>query len=184
MMALSKPPGSVIGSLNEVCIVTPDLYTTLDNLTRLGMGPFRVFNFDSTTVPKQQLRGKEGSDLYEVLVAFAETSDEQQPVIEIMQPIKGQTVMQDYLDAHNNKEGVQHIAFQMNDLPMAERKKLMKERGFEPAMEGWWKGKKGETHFVYFDTLDKGLPTCFETIEFSEDWEEPECKWYPVPSSD
>ncbi|KAL4949231.1 hypothetical protein BDW69DRAFT_174860 [Aspergillus filifer] len=178
-MASNEPPSPILGDLNEVCIVTPRLYKTLDHLIRLGLGPFRIFAFNSTTVPKQQLRDKEGSDLFEILVAFSQPPDDQGPVMEIMQPVKGQTVMQDYLDTHNNQEGVQHLAFRMNDLPMAERKRKIKEQGFEPAMQGWWKGKSGEANFVYFDTVDKGLATCFETIEFSEDWEEPECEWYP-----
>ncbi|KAH6656650.1 Glyoxalase/Bleomycin resistance protein/Dioxygenase superfamily-domain-containing protein [Truncatella angustata] len=177
-------PSPILGSLNEICIVTPNLYKTLDSLTRLGLGPFRVFMFDSTTVPKQELRGKQGSDLYTMHVAFAQNPDPNEPVVEIIQPLTGQTSMQDYLDTHNNQEGVQHIAFNMEDLPMVERQKRMKERGIEPLMQGWWRGKKGETHFCFFDTVGKGLATCFETIEFSEDWEEPEFEWYPGPPVD
>ncbi|KAL4908418.1 hypothetical protein BDW74DRAFT_147410 [Aspergillus multicolor] len=101
--------------------------------------------------------------------------------MKIMQPVKGQTVMREYLDAHGNQDGVQHLAFRMNGVPMAERKRVMKEQGFEPAMQGWWRGKRGEANFVYFDTADKGLLTCFEANEFSEDWEEPECEWYLMP---
>ncbi|KAI9166355.1 hypothetical protein HJFPF1_02455 [Paramyrothecium foliicola] len=180
-MPSPQPPSSLLGALNEVCIVTPDLYKTLDNLTRLGMGPFRVFHFNSDTVPRQQLNGEDGSDLFELIVAFAQDPDANQPVIEIMQPVRGQTPMQDYLDTHNNQEGVQHIAFRMDDMPMEERKKLMAERGFMPAMQGWWQGKKGLTNFVYFNTAEQGLATCFETIEFSDDWEEPDFEWYPKP---
>ncbi|KAL0934122.1 uncharacterized protein CTRU02_210921 [Colletotrichum truncatum] len=80
----SQPPSTLLGTLNEVCILTPHLYKTLDNLTRLGMGPFRVFKFDSSTVPKQELHGKTGSDLFEVLVAFAQSPDADQPVFEII----------------------------------------------------------------------------------------------------
>ncbi|KAL4970936.1 uncharacterized protein BDV14DRAFT_194722 [Aspergillus stella-maris] len=131
---------------------------------------------------KQQLRDKEGSDLFEILAAFASPPDDNnQPVLEIMQPVKGQTLMQEYLDTHGNQEGVQHLAFRMDDRPMRERKDLMRERGFKPAMQGWWRGNRGEANFVFFDTLEKGLPTCFETIEFSDNWEEPECEWYPGP---
>lgn len=175
------PSKSILGSLNEVCIVTPNLYKTLDGLTRLGIGPFRVFTFDSTTVPRQELHGEAGPDLYEVLVAFAEHPDPKEPIIEIMQPIRGQTVMKHYLDAHNNEEGVQHIAFDMKDVPMEERKKMMAEKGVGIAMQGWWRGKQGECNFVYFDTVNQGMCTCFETIHFSDDWEEPECEWYPAP---
>lgn len=78
------------------------------------------------------------------------------------------------------KEGVQHIAFDCNNVPMKERKREMRERGFEPAMEGVWKGKKGSCNFCFFDT-EASTGTIFESIDFSEDWEDPECEWYPHP---
>jgi hypothetical protein len=173
------PP--ILGSLEEVCIVTPDLYKTQDGLTRLGLGPFRVFTFNSLTVPKQELPGQIGSDLFEILVAFVQHEDAREPVIEIMQPMRGQTVMQDYLDTHNNQEGVQHVAFNVQGLPIQQRKRIMQERGIGIAMQGWWKGGKGECNFVYFDTKEQGMGTCFESIEFGEDWEEPEGERYPAP---
>ncbi|KAL4791704.1 hypothetical protein BDV19DRAFT_392914 [Aspergillus venezuelensis] len=103
-MTSNHPPPPILGSLNETCIVTSSLYRTLDNLSRLGLGPFRVFKFNSTTVPRQQLRDKADSDLFEILAAFASPpDDDNQPVLEIMQPVKGQTLMQEYLDAHGNQ---------------------------------------------------------------------------------
>ncbi|KAF7516536.1 hypothetical protein G7054_g14118 [Neopestalotiopsis clavispora] len=188
----------ILGSLNEVCIVTPHLYKTLDNLGRLGLGPFRVFDFDSDTVPEQELRGQHGSDLYTMLVAFAENPDPREPVLEVIQPLTGQTPMRDYLDLHNNQEGIQHIAFDMgnkgsssssssnNNLTTAtttmdERLELMAARGVRPAMRGVWKGEQGVTHFCFFDTVEQGMATCFETIALSPDWKEPPCRWYPCP---
>lgn len=179
----STPTRPILGSLNEICIVTPHLYKTLDNLTRLGLGPFRVFDFNSDTVPEQELRGQKGSDLYTMLVAFAENPNPREPVLEVIQPVTGQTLMQEYLDTHNNQEGVQHIAFNMDDLSMDDRLERMAARGVRPAMQGVWKGSKGVTRFCFFDTVEQGMATCFETIAPSHDWQEPECRWYPAPPS-
>ena len=74
---------------------------------------------------------------------------------------------------------MQHIAFDCNNIPMDDRKKEMRERGFEPAMEGVWKGRRGTCHFCFFDT-EASTGTVFESIEFSEDWEDPEFEWYPL----
>ncbi len=63
---------------------------------------------------------------------------------------------------------------------MEERMAQMRERGFEPAMEGIWKGAKGTCHFCFFDT-EESAGTVFESIEFSDDWEDPEFEWYPGP---
>ena len=73
---------------------------------------------------------------------------------------------------------MQHIAFDCNNIPMEDRKKELRERGFEPAMEGVWKGKRGTCHFCFFDT-EASTGTVFESIEFSEDWEDPDFEWYP-----
>ena len=64
---------------------------------------------------------------------------------------------------------------------MEERKMEMRERGFEPVMEGIWKGQRGTCRFCFFDT-EASTGTVFESIEFSEDWEDPEFEWYPPPS--
>ena len=188
---VSIPPlKDILGNIAEVCIVTPNLFSKIDALTKLGIGPFRIFDFNSKTVKNQELHGSKGDDLFEIKVAFAE-----QPnglVFEIMQPTKGQSLMQDFLDGMGktagtaDAEGVQHLAFDMHDLPMAERQRVMKEHGFGLAMQGVWMGKKGICHFCFFDTLEKGCGTVLETIEFSQDWEEPEekggfCGWYPAP---
>lgn len=63
---------------------------------------------------------------------------------------------------------------------MEQRIATMAERGVGVAMEGVWRGESGTCRFVYFDTLAQGAGTCFETIEFSEDWVEPVGERYPV----
>ncbi len=63
---------------------------------------------------------------------------------------------------------------------MEERKRAMRERGLGVVMEGVWEGKKGTCNFCFFDT-EGSTGTVFETIEFSADWEDPQCEWYPEP---
>lgn len=171
-------PASILGHIAEVCIVTPNLHKTADGLMRLGIGPFQVFNFNSETVSQREYRGEAGE--FELKVAFAQ----QGPLVfELMQPTKGASLMADYLAQNDGREGVQHIAFDMNDLPMRERRARMEERGFRPAMQGVWKGHQGTCRFCFFDTLE-ATGTVFETIEFSKDWQDPEFIWYPQPPPD
>ena len=73
------------------------------------------------------------------------------------------------------------MAFDCNNIPMEERKKEMRERGFKAAMEWVWKGKRGTCHFCFFDT-EGSTGTIFESIEFSEDWEDPVFEEYPQES--
>lgn len=174
MSSTRYPP--LLGNINEICLVTPDIYKTIDDFRPLGIGPFIVHKFDSTTVAKRRLNGEPAD--FELLVAFARQND---LVVEIMQPLNGtNSLMAAYLKANGNISGIQHVAFDMDNVPMDERIKIMRERGFDIGMEGVWQGKKGQCRFVYFDTASKGAGTCFETIEFSEDWEEPEGQVFPA----
>jgi methylmalonyl-CoA/ethylmalonyl-CoA epimerase len=173
--ASSTLGSSILGSITEVCIVTPDLYKSADGLMRLGIGPFQVFDFNSKTVIQREYKGEAGD--FELKVAFAQQGS---LVFELMQPTKGPSLMAEYLAQNDGREGVQHIAFDMKELPMSERLARMKERGFRPAMQGVWKGNQGTCHFCFFDTLE-ATGTIFETIEFSKDWKDPEFTWYPYP---
>jgi methylmalonyl-CoA/ethylmalonyl-CoA epimerase len=175
-MSSNTTSSPILGNIAEVCIVSTDVYDTIDGFTKIGVGPFQVFDFNPSTVAKQELYGQQGTDLFRIKVAFAKQNS---VVIEIMQPTGGESPMQTYLDQHGGHQGVQHVAWDMGDVPMEERQRQMKEKGFEPVMQGWWLGKKGTCHFCFFDTLDKGIGTMFETIEFSKDWEDPEHEWYP-----
>lgn len=145
------------------------------------MGPFQVYHFNSETVSDQKYYDEEGPDLYEIDVAFAYNSDSKAPVIEVMSPIKGKSALKDRLDEDGNKAEVQSIAFTMDTLSMDERIEEMRKRGFRPSTQGYFLGKRGGTKFCFFDTDEKGIPTCFETIEWSSDWVAPDCEWYPRP---
>lgn len=178
MSSIRYPP--ILGNINEICLVTPDIHKTIVDLQPLGVGPFTIHRFDANTVVNRRLNG-ESAD-FELLVAFARQND---LVVELMQPLnQTNSMMAAYLGANGNIAGVQHVAFDMDSVPMNERIKIMRQRGFEIGMEGIWLGKKGSCRFVYFDTASKGAGTCFETIEFSADWEEPEGQIYPVHTND
>ena len=91
----TPPPSSTpfLGTLAEICIVTHDHHKTMDGLLRLGIGPFQVFDFTSTTVPERFFRGRPGS--FELKVCFAKQGD---LVFEIMQPMGGESLMAEFLE--------------------------------------------------------------------------------------
>ncbi|RAK83099.1 hypothetical protein BO79DRAFT_233644 [Aspergillus costaricaensis CBS 115574] len=174
-----------LGNLNQVCIATPNFKKTLDELGTVGMGPFQIYHFNSKTVSDQKYYEHTGADLYEIDVAFAYNPDPKAPVIEVMHHKKGKSVIKDYLDKHNNKEGVQSIAYTMGTSTMDQRIEEMKKKGYKPATSGYFIGKKGGTKFCFFDTADNDrVPTCFETIEWSSDWVAPDPEWYPNKPSE
>lgn len=84
---------SFLGSIAEICIVSGDHKKTMDGLLRLGIGPFQVFDFTPATVTERYFRGEAG--LFELKVCFAKHGD---LTFEIMQPIRGDSLMAEYLD--------------------------------------------------------------------------------------
>ncbi|KAK3048325.1 hypothetical protein LTR09_010318 [Extremus antarcticus] len=178
---LSQP---FLGQPIEICIVTGDLRSTLTGLCKLGIGPFKIFHFTASTLTSQTLRGQPAS--FALDVAFAEQGS---MIWEVMQPVSGQTVMQEFLDATGGKGGIHHVAFDcatcsgssgsgslVGEKARAEavrRREEFEQRGFEMVMSGVWHGKKGTCEFMFFDT-EGAINTCFETYVFSDDWEEPE----------
>ncbi|EKG19295.1 hypothetical protein MPH_03158 [Macrophomina phaseolina MS6] len=159
-----------LGNPMEICLVTRDYKRTISGLHALGVGPWRCYTFSPANTTNQTYRGQ--SSAFTLRVCFAELSPTM--VYEVIQPVSGPNIFQEYLDAHG--EGVHHIAYDMNGIPFEERVKKFEERGFVMSQGGSWMGKN---HFAFFETEER-TGTCFETYEFPADWDYPEPEeWFP-----
>lgn len=162
---------SFLGKLIEICFVTRDYRRTMEGLVRLGIGPWRVYTFDSTTVTDRTYHG-EAAD-YAIKVCFADVGD---LAVEIMQPLHGPSIFQEFLDAHG--EGIQHVAFDCEEQPWDRRVGEFDRRGFPLVQGGRFQGANA---FAFFDT-EAATGTTFETYAIPAGfvWPEPE-EWYPAP---
>ncbi|WP_294567705.1 VOC family protein [uncultured Arthrobacter sp.] len=161
---------SFLGNLIEVCIVTADHRKTMEGLVRLGIGPWRVYTFDSATVTDRTYHG-EAAD-YAIKVCFADVGD---LAVELMQPLYGPSIFQEHLDKHG--EGVHHLAFDCEELPWEQRLEQFTQRGFPSTQSGKFMGQNA---FAFFGT-EAATTTTFETYTIPEgyQWPEPE-EWYPA----
>lgn len=167
-LALSN---AFLGRIIEVCIVTEDCHRTMAGLARLGIGPFRVYTFDDTNLAMPTYRGEVSP--FSLRVCFATNKD---LTWEIMQPLRGRTIMREFLDRHG--EGIHHLAFDCNGAPWDQRLAAFAERGFGPVQSGRWMDQNA---FCFFDT-EAATTTCFETYHFPEGFEYPDPEeWYPAP---
>jgi methylmalonyl-CoA/ethylmalonyl-CoA epimerase len=158
-----------LGKIIEVCFVTQDAQRTMEGLVQLGVGPFRVYTFNEETMAGPTYHGQ--ASPFSLRVCFAMN---QGLTFEIMQPLSGRTVMQEFLDAHG--EGIHHIAFDCNDAPWESRIAIFTERGFVSTQSGRW---LDQNSFNFFDT-ELATTTCFETYHFPDGFEYPEPdRWYP-----
>jgi len=162
---------SFLGNIVEVCFVTRDHQRTMEGLVRLGVGPFRVYTFTPDSVDDQTYQ--EQVSPFGLKVCFATNGN---LTYEVMEPLSGRTVMQDFLDAHG--EGIHHVAFDCNGSPWEERVTFFADRGFSQTQSGSW---LGQNSFAFFGT-EAATTTCFETYHFPDGFVYPPPeRWYPGP---
>ncbi|MEM8806136.1 MAG: VOC family protein [Cyanobacteria bacterium P01_G01_bin.38] len=160
-----------LGDVIEICIVTRDYRRTMEGLVRLGIGPWRVYTFSPETVTEQTYLGEPAE--FSIKVCFAQAKN---VIWELMQPLSGPTIFQDFLDKHD--EGIHHIAFDCGDKPWEERLQEFESRGFRLVQSGKWVDKNA---FAFFATED-ATTTIFETYFFPVDFEYPDPEeWFPAP---
>ena len=162
---------SFLGGLLEICLVTRDHQRTMEGLVRLGIGPWRVYTFDSRTVTERTYHGQAAD--YGIRVCFADVGG---TALEIMQPLFGPSIFQEYLDRHG--EGIHHIAFDLGGRPWDERLAAFAEHGFSVTQSGLFNRQNA---FAFFDT-EAATGTTFETYDIPPGyvWPEPEA-WFPAP---
>ena len=153
-----------LGNAIEIAVVTPDHRRTMEILSCLGIGPWQVYTFSPENTTNQTYRGKPSP--FSLKVCFAKMGS---LVWEIIEPICGPTIFAEFLERHG--EGIHHIAYDCNHIPMELRIKEFARRGFPLVQSGSWMGRN---HFAFFETEDAAT-TCIETYVFPEDWE------YPTP---
>jgi methylmalonyl-CoA/ethylmalonyl-CoA epimerase len=171
VISASELSNSFLGKLIEICFVTRDHRRTMDGLVRLGIGPWRVYTFDSRTVTDRTYH-EEPAD-YAIKVCFADIGD---LAVEIMEPLHGPSIFQEHLDRHG--EGIHHVAFDCDDLPWEQRIAEFASRGFAHSQGGRFMDRNA---FAFFAT-EPATTATFETYVIPEgfEWPEPEA-WFPGP---
>ena len=170
VVSATELSNSFLGKLIEICFVTTDHRRMMEGLVRLGIGPWRVYTFDSATVTDRTYRGQPAD--YAIKVCFADVGD---LAVEIMQPLYGPSIFQEFLDAHG--EGIQHVAFDCGEKPWGDRGEEFRRRGFPLVQSGRFMDANA---FAFFDT-EAATGTTFETYSIPAGfvWPEPE-EWFPA----
>jgi hypothetical protein len=171
VVSATELSNSFLGNLLEICFVTRDHRRTMEGLVRLGIGPWRIYTFDSRTVTERTYHGAAAD--WAIKVCFADVGE---LAVEIMQPLYGPSIFQEYLDRHG--EGIQHLAFDVAGRPWPERLAEFAGRGFEPTQSGRFMDRNA---FAFFAT-EEATGTVFETYDIPSGftWPEPE-EWFPGP---
>ncbi len=167
-------PTNILGETIQVCIVTRDHLRTLEGMTRLGVGPWRIYTYDKQNNTDLMYRGAPEDFAMKLCIAFSGKM-----MWEVVEPLHGRTIYHEFLNDHG--EGIHHVAVDCAGLSWQERLAGYKDRGFDVIQSG---SLKGEIPWAYFGTED-AISTTIETFTIPDGFEFPEPEsWYPAPPSE
>jgi methylmalonyl-CoA/ethylmalonyl-CoA epimerase len=106
-MVEKKAVESPFSKLIQVGVVVKDLDKVVERLTSLGIGPFTSMHIPDDA--EQWFRGKPLDAKFKISGAKLG-----EVVLELIQPVEGISPHQEFLDSQG--EGIQHIAFAVDDL--------------------------------------------------------------------
>ena len=136
---------SISPSIDQVGIVVRDLHAMIEMFNQiLGISDFRVMEWPMEGIdPESTYHGKPGN--YRLLLGFATVGKTQ---IEIVQPLEGQNIYSDFLEAHG--PGLHHIRLTVPDFD--ERGADLDEKGIKNIASGT--GVHVGSKWAYFDTSE------------------------------
>ncbi len=142
-----KMPKDAFKHCIQVGVVVKDLDTKIRNLIEIfGMGPVRVTDFPppGRTDLERWYHGEPAN--FHARLAFIDLGSVE---LELIEPQQGQSIWQDFLDAHG--EGIHHIRFNtLDEKPIIDG---LAEQGIEVEQTG--NGTRPGTAYFYLDTQDK-----------------------------
>ena len=160
-----------IQTITQVGIVVRDMDAALAAYSgRLGVGPWRVYDYAPPKLTGMRIRGVETP--YSMRLALAWTGT---MMWELIQPLEGPSIYWEFLRDHG--EGIHHVMVDYGEGGLEACKAEFAARGFAPLMEGNYLGSQ----FAYFATED-ALRTIIEVRWSAPGWQRPEPdRWYPAP---
>lgn len=150
--------------VGQVGIVVRDLDASLERYSALwDLRPWHCWTYGPEIVPELTLRGAPAD--HAVRIALCGSG----PQMELLQPLRGPCIQQEWLDEHG--EGVHHLGIHVPSLD--EGLAAMAQDGYEPVQLGRGYGAGGDGGYAYFD-LRSLLGLYLELIEVPRERVPPE----------
>jgi catechol 2,3-dioxygenase-like lactoylglutathione lyase family enzyme len=150
------PAEPILGlDVAQLALVVRDLDAALDRWTALGYGPWRVYEYGEN-LARRRYRGADGT--FAMLLAVSDGS----PQIELIQPLAGPSIYEDWLAAHG--EGMHHVGIVVEDDFDAAVERLV-AAGY-PVIQAGDFGPAHDGRFSYHDT-SAALGTIVELVRDS-----------------
>jgi methylmalonyl-CoA/ethylmalonyl-CoA epimerase len=159
----SRLPLGALTELRQIGMVCHNLEASIRKMLKSGIGPWKVFTFDRSTVTERVYRGKPGN--FEFKIALADMPGMNW---ELIQPYTGDNIFSDFLKERG--EGIHHLLYDSKGMPLAQKQALFDAAGFECRMSGKW---LGQVHFAYYQCAPD-LELIVEILDRRPDFSRPE----------
>ncbi len=166
----------ILGDITQVCCVTNNHKRTMCSLMKLGVGPWRIYNFNPQTTTETLYKGEPHS--FSAVMGYANSANTQ---FEIVEPIGGTSIFADFLEQRG--EGVHHFGIKPpKGRSVTEMITAFGQKSFPVAQSGRVWG--GGIAFSFIDTFDE-LGFYLELTESSPGFQSPEPdEWYPAQATE
>ncbi len=145
-MSQMNVPASVFNNPIQIGIIVKDLEKTLENLQNiLGIGPFRIVDFPPEGEEDVKMIYKGEPAKFTAKFCFYDLGNIE---LELIQPLTGKTVWQDFLDKKG--PGLHHIKF--NVPTHKPTREYLASKGIEVSQMGASVGKNAGKEWVFYDT--------------------------------
>ena len=159
----------IINDVAQICILVPDIDKAVETWwNRFGIGPWHFYTYGKPLVKRMTRNGKAAE--YKMKIALSYIGKMR---IELIQPLEGDTVYQEFIDKHGY--GVHHLGVLTGN--MEQSLKEAAEAGLSMTQDGAGFGPDYDGHYAYLDTEDL-ICTTIEMIERPKRRNPPE-KVYP-----
>jgi catechol 2,3-dioxygenase-like lactoylglutathione lyase family enzyme len=154
--------------VKQVCVVVRDLDAAVRRYEEYGFGPWFLFRHDAI---RAEVAGE--PRVYGLRVALTRLDDGCQ--WELIQPLDDQSIFSAFLRDHG--EGVQHVAFEVDDVPATISAVGPLLRSDNPGLRG------GIQRYAMLDTV-ADLGVLAEVMDYTPGWIRPGADGRYPPSSD
>lgn len=132
----------IVGSrISQIGVVVRDFEAALE--AHEAMGPFRVFTYDASLIPKLEIHGKPAEASFQLAMNSAE------PQFELISPLENDDIYTPWLEEHG--PGLHHLGFVVADVGASTER--MEAAGYGTLMRGGGHGLDGDGAFAYHDTV-------------------------------
>jgi methylmalonyl-CoA/ethylmalonyl-CoA epimerase len=129
---------------SQIAQVVEDLERTVEQYwRRFGVGPWHFYTYQKPLLTHQSYRGQPSD--YSLRIALCWMGPTR---MELIQPLRGPSVHEDFVRAHGF--GVQHLGIAVQDMGTALEQ--ARASGLQMIMDGGGFGLDGDGHYAYLDT--------------------------------